>query len=244
MYTFHPFPRLPLELRRSIWEMSVEPRVVVINKTVVNGIAQIYGDYFWSPTRVPSALHACSESRSYLQNSYSKAFKTRTHPHYIWTDFDNDTIWAKPGYLLEIVEEWNSIRQLTIECGNFDRFWHYDMEDVRALNDTGLRTLTIIDMAKPSGKAEDSWWQDWSENLMVEFYYKCNPMPFYTRVIAPSDPRGIEVNTGNYINLYRSNRKAAEAADTDLVDLYESESEDGRERLFEPWEHTESCGCI
>jgi hypothetical protein len=28
MATFHPFPRLPAELRIQIWEMTVEPRVV------------------------------------------------------------------------------------------------------------------------------------------------------------------------------------------------------------------------
>jgi hypothetical protein len=30
MSTFHPFPRLPLELRLAIWEMTVEPREVEV----------------------------------------------------------------------------------------------------------------------------------------------------------------------------------------------------------------------
>jgi hypothetical protein len=32
MFTFHPFPRLPLELRRSIWELSIEPREVAVGR--------------------------------------------------------------------------------------------------------------------------------------------------------------------------------------------------------------------
>lgn len=130
-------------------------------------------------------------------------------PRYIWVNIDIDTIRIAQERLLDIVAEWDSIRRLTFECLDFDSFWDSYVGEVWALESTNLNNLTIIDMGGPSGRVHKHSWQEWTLNLVVEFYYKCNPMPFYTRVVAPTDPNGVKFNTENYISLYCSHRKAA-----------------------------------
>lgn len=79
--TFHPFPRLPAELRSRIWELTVEPRTVdlcvhfyvppkepgvkwadMTTSQVVRGVT----NKLRSPTAVPAQLQTCREAREYL----------------------------------------------------------------------------------------------------------------------------------------------------------------------------------
>ncbi|KAK1778230.1 hypothetical protein QBC45DRAFT_414813 [Copromyces sp. CBS 386.78] len=78
MTTFHPFPRLPPELRLRIWELTVEPRTVdfriadtertmgfrieAINGTP-NNVVQLR-----SSTPPPATLQACREARNHLSS--------------------------------------------------------------------------------------------------------------------------------------------------------------------------------
>ena len=70
MATFHPFPRLPYELRMQIWEMTVEPRVVNVELTRQKPIRQAF--YLTSSTPVPAVLQSCREARNH--GLYRKAF--------------------------------------------------------------------------------------------------------------------------------------------------------------------------
>ncbi|KAK4643737.1 hypothetical protein QC761_405540 [Podospora bellae-mahoneyi] len=93
--TFHPFPRLPSELRARIWELSVEPRIVEVR--VVHhdpSPVKVTDPDSWtdawmkkrlppvrhlrSHTPAPAQLHACSEAREHLSKypngGYQKAF--------------------------------------------------------------------------------------------------------------------------------------------------------------------------
>lgn len=245
MFTFHPFPRLPLELRRHIWEMSMQPREIPIH---------LNRQYCYSPTKTPAILHSCGESRSHLQSIYTKAFKLGSQPRYIWVNFDLDTIRVDQGWLMAIFAEWTSIRHLALGCSDLGWLQEFYMDDVRALRDIGLRTLTFIDTRGPTvngpiSRLDEVWWEPWSSIVMVELYYRCDPMPFYTRVIAPSDPKRIEINSDDYISQYRAYRKALYAADPEhwgesIAYESETESEDGRERWFGEWVHGQSCKCI
>jgi hypothetical protein len=69
MATFHPFPRLPYELRAQIWEMTVEPRVVNVECRWGEATRQIC---LTSSTPVPAVLEACREARNH--GLYQKAF--------------------------------------------------------------------------------------------------------------------------------------------------------------------------
>jgi hypothetical protein len=67
MATFHPFPRLPFELRARIWALTVEPRTVDIS--VPNNYVFVKTALPVSSTPVPAPLQACQESRRELDES-------------------------------------------------------------------------------------------------------------------------------------------------------------------------------
>ncbi len=93
--TFHPFLRLPFELRACIWELTAEPRIVEVR--VVHhdpSPVKVTDPDAWtdawmkkrlppvrhlrSPTPAPAQLQACREAREHLSrhpyNGYQKAF--------------------------------------------------------------------------------------------------------------------------------------------------------------------------
>jgi hypothetical protein len=61
MTTFHPFPRLPLELREQIWKDTVEPRTVDVRR--VRKYNQRNG-HLVSSTPVPAILRSCREAKN------------------------------------------------------------------------------------------------------------------------------------------------------------------------------------
>lgn len=66
MATFHPFPRLPPELRALVWRLTVEPRIVEVYLTALRELPD--SDFplmrLASSTLVPAALQTCREARS------------------------------------------------------------------------------------------------------------------------------------------------------------------------------------
>jgi hypothetical protein len=111
MATFHPFQRLPLELRIEIWELAfIKDRVLKIR-------IRYPSKTFWSPTLIPAVTRACQESRK--RCSYQKAFIVDGSPRYIWANFTNDIIQMLGSTMCGLVEyrhvEMNAIQRLRIE---------------------------------------------------------------------------------------------------------------------------------
>jgi hypothetical protein len=69
--TFHPFPRLPLELQRQIWRCTVEPRTVEVR---VEHWKPDRDPFLISSTPVPGPLQCCRVARDELQRLYQQAF--------------------------------------------------------------------------------------------------------------------------------------------------------------------------
>ncbi|OTA02934.1 hypothetical protein A9Z42_0033520 [Trichoderma parareesei] len=94
--TFHPFPRLPTELRLRIWALAVTLRLVHISAkpTEVVRWKRIAPNDFSSPMAPPAVMHVCRESRQCAP--YQKAFFTMVpgepEHRYIWVDFEQDMI--------------------------------------------------------------------------------------------------------------------------------------------------------
>lgn len=65
MVTFHLFPRLPVELRLQIWEMTVESRIFNIQYCRSSR-------FFFSSTPIPGPLQTCREARN--AELYQRAF--------------------------------------------------------------------------------------------------------------------------------------------------------------------------
>ncbi|KAK3342884.1 hypothetical protein B0H65DRAFT_232789 [Neurospora tetraspora] len=97
--TFHPFPRLPWDIRRIIWEMTVEPRTVAIRLAYgppLNPNSKNYYTSVVSPTPVPATLHTCQEARDlglYQRVSTDSFGCSDPEPYkYFWLNWDTDLI--------------------------------------------------------------------------------------------------------------------------------------------------------
>jgi hypothetical protein len=71
MSTFHPFSRLPYELRVRIWDMTVEPRTIDVEVRRRDHLQNV-GKFLTSSAEVPAVLQVCRESRNY--GLYQRAF--------------------------------------------------------------------------------------------------------------------------------------------------------------------------
>ncbi|KAI1324513.1 hypothetical protein F5Y16DRAFT_304490 [Xylariaceae sp. FL0255] len=91
--TFHPFKRLPIELRFMIWEFScadLKTRTFDGSRGVVPA------------AQVPAVLHACVESRSHLTKKLYTKIPGRIPHHYTWVSFPMDTIVLKFNALIKL----------------------------------------------------------------------------------------------------------------------------------------------
>ncbi|KAG4430867.1 hypothetical protein IFR05_013651 [Cadophora sp. M221] len=134
--TFHPFPRLPKELRIEIWKVhlaALEPRLLRVwckvstepiedSKDPEDGHERyVEGEQHQSsPNPVPALLHTSQESRYEARRHYTRAFSLRNgstvHQRYIWTNFATDTIKIKVGSFLRInKEERKRIQHMSID---------------------------------------------------------------------------------------------------------------------------------
>lgn len=110
MATFHPFPRLPPEIRIQIWESAIVEGRVLRVKELRSRTA------YWSPTPVPAVTRACRESRKYC--SYKKVFIVDGSPRYVWADFKSDVIQMNSACMGELADgqrlEKKQVRHLRI----------------------------------------------------------------------------------------------------------------------------------
>lgn len=103
--TFYPFPRLPLEIQRIIWRLTIKPRIVTIricarvyipiyhSREVIIQRRPPGADYI----RVPAILQANRESRGiglqYYQPAFAEAFwPTNNGPKQLYFNFAIDTL--------------------------------------------------------------------------------------------------------------------------------------------------------
>ncbi|KAM5358271.1 hypothetical protein ACJZ2D_015429 [Fusarium nematophilum] len=127
MATFHPFARLPLELRIRIWAMTVEPRTVEVRfKTEFRTGGTVF--YAMSSTPMPGTLQACQEARNL--GLYRRAFTYGDKPRYIWVNFEMDMISIGDTDLRDIVDEQLDIRRLRFERENNEWFFHFESKEL------------------------------------------------------------------------------------------------------------------
>ncbi|KAI1127409.1 hypothetical protein F5Y10DRAFT_242719 [Nemania abortiva] len=244
MSTFHPFPKLPLEIRQQIWEMSVEPREVA----VVSYLTRRWR----SPA--PSLLHACSEARLHLQRQYTKvfglsAFERQHMPDpliYTWVNPNSDTVYCDQDRLEQVISELPFVRWLVIEM--LDPYsWSY--RQCILLRDMGktLENVTLLHPPPPfePGRFDSQWWAEWDD--WMEFcYFTCDPVPFYTRIIWPEFPEAGEINPDNYLKIERDWRREQWSANPDE---WGTVSDDDDDRMSAPgrfrtdWRHVPGCNC-
>jgi hypothetical protein len=92
MSTFHPFSRLPYELRAQIWEMTIEPRIVDVH---IKQIEQEPYRRLVSSTPVPATLQSCKEARNhgmYKRSFYELDGSAQNDRRYVWLDLSVDLV--------------------------------------------------------------------------------------------------------------------------------------------------------
>ncbi|KAJ4858360.1 hypothetical protein T069G_06627 [Trichoderma breve] len=101
--TFHPFSRLPTELRLKIWQLSLpSPRLVSVQCGVdISAFARPPPDSpeytgCTSPTRIPVSLQVCTESRAEALKSYQPSLGFFRGDGLVYFNYDIDILYFGP----------------------------------------------------------------------------------------------------------------------------------------------------
>ncbi|RFU78378.1 hypothetical protein TARUN_3900 [Trichoderma arundinaceum] len=125
MSTFHPFPRLPLELRARIWGLTAHPRLVHVR--VKKHESRPFGVVcVTSPTPPPPVMQVCQESREY--GPYRRAFTIGSEARYLWVNFESDMISLGDINLDDLESHQSDIQRLRFTVGSdesYDAFCYH-----------------------------------------------------------------------------------------------------------------------
>ncbi|KAH7419628.1 hypothetical protein BKA64DRAFT_21989 [Cadophora sp. MPI-SDFR-AT-0126] len=144
--TFHPFLRVPKEIRLQIWRAHLTffgSRTVTIRSDCLNDCERPL-QYFRSSDPVPSVLHVCHEFRLEALSFYVPAFTNGSSPRFTWINFYHDTINLHDEDLCKVrALDKSCIRQLIIDTGS-PMYFHGDClgEFEPMVNLTKLRIIS------------------------------------------------------------------------------------------------------
>ncbi|KAK7966303.1 uncharacterized protein PG986_000580 [Apiospora aurea] len=200
MSQFHPFPRLPPELRQQIWQLSLEPRELIIRSNNLSQTAL--------QAKPPAQLHACHESRAYLAGRlYVQAFRTKQNANlYDWVNFDADIIYAN-SFSLGRLSDQKLARTQRLVLAGVDSFFflnqHYDELRRRM---PALRDATVLSRGL-DGVLEETWLDGWAQGFFKLYHNeKEGAVSIYLRTLAPHDRKAwtaAELNPDNYYEQWR-----------------------------------------
>lgn len=108
--SFELFPKLPTEIRLKIWKLALPgPRIVKVRPCSVKFMEELAaGDMtkhtFVSPTKAPSILFVCGESRKEAMKTYQLSFGSEHHniPSTVYFNFDLDMLYFPCDYGKEL----------------------------------------------------------------------------------------------------------------------------------------------
>ncbi|KAJ4986598.1 hypothetical protein SVAN01_07907 [Stagonosporopsis vannaccii] len=231
MREFCPFSRLPLELRKRVWELAMEPREVAVGLNLARR----------PRTAPPSILHASSEARTHLQGFYDVCFGGRTPEKYSLVNFNLDTVYCSMVELVRCDRELPRIRRLIVECVDAELFFYkYGRPLYQA---AALDTVTILHYGHDA--VYDTWWREW-DGIMQEWYYRDDPVTFTAKIISPDDPNSIEISPDNYLKIERDWRRKNGPTPEEDPDYQVSDSDDDVDapwRFRQGYRHVEACDC-
>ncbi|KAL7944149.1 hypothetical protein V8C42DRAFT_327835 [Trichoderma barbatum] len=146
MSTFHPFLRLPIELRLRIWGLTAFPRIVRANQHRGRRgitVGELEVQCMTTSTPCPAVTQVCHESRQHAP--YQRAYTNGYEPRYIWINFETDMICVSDAadmYKLEHHEQ--DIQRLRFSIDNewtFDWFFYWGHKGIDKF--TNLKELHV-----------------------------------------------------------------------------------------------------
>ncbi|KAK1489229.1 uncharacterized protein CCOS01_05235 [Colletotrichum costaricense] len=75
-----------------------------------------------------------------------------------------------------------------------------------------LETVTILHLESPE-RIDENWWAGW-DDMMAGYYFRDDPVAFYTRILDPKYPP-YEINPENYLKVERAHRRRLVAEQPD-----------------------------
>ncbi|KAI1406265.1 hypothetical protein F4819DRAFT_241646 [Hypoxylon fuscum] len=172
MSTFHPFPRLPAELRVCIWAFAVEPRVVEVRVVPENPLKV---QRLVSPTPVPAILQTCQEAR-YLglyKQAFSEVTATKVNAvagaesRYVWLNLDIDMVSIGKTLFRAFAPVALSIKRLRFERENSNEsFYHFEVRELRDwVNTEEIHVVCEDGIGAWHGASREHSWPCALENL-------------------------------------------------------------------------------
>ncbi|RYP50302.1 hypothetical protein DL768_004155 [Monosporascus sp. mg162] len=178
MTTFHPFPRLPPELRARIWELTIEPRTVevrIVHKDPIvppDALSENRRSvsHMVSLTPVPATLQACQEARN--QGLYQQAFSEIAGSddvgrRYIWLNLEIDMISIGTTAFSHFTPVAPIIKRLKFER-EISNEYYYHWESEALLDFVNVKEIHVVcadGMRAWHGTSEEHYWPCGRENL-------------------------------------------------------------------------------
>jgi hypothetical protein len=172
MATFHPFPRLPAELRAQIWQMTVEPRFKTKRE-----LGRRPFSVLTSSTYVPAPLQTCQEARNarLYQRCFSDLAIRYGYPEdaerrYIWLNLDIDMVSIGNTDLGAFRPSAHLIKRLRFTRDNTDEDWCRGLECDELQHFTNVSEIHVVlcengDFENWHGASDDYIWNCGAENV-------------------------------------------------------------------------------
>jgi len=204
MATFHPFPRLPAELRTRIWEMSVSPRIVVLHVDNYPGLHPTPRPLrLRSSTPVPAALQACHEARHHLEQfcGYQRVClsnqgvdllvvgdsddkKPERRRQYVWVNLEMDMIDIEDSNMEHFQPVGRLVRRLRLERSIADDyFYHKEKYMLREVfpNVVEIHMVCSDSIETWEGESAQEYWPCARENIyFLDNEPQCEERPMGT----------------------------------------------------------------
>lgn len=131
--TFHPFKRLPIELRFMIWRLTLEPRVVEVEHGWRIGNSRNEDeDCYYSRINLPIALNVCHDSRDAIIPLYPLCFAADSSRPMIRFNFSLDTLYIDDTfgeYVFDFLENLKPIEMARLKLIAISDKVGYDLHD-------------------------------------------------------------------------------------------------------------------
>ena len=141
LHEFTVFQKLPIEIRQTIWKLTLKPRTIELWHDTTRG--------YWSTVKIPTALRVNTDSRNAVGFLYPLCFGSILHEPRIVFNFSMDTLYFNCGMWTEIPHFLTSLKDFELTQIQTIAVDH-DIDTVREWDETGFNEYNNMDCLKKS----------------------------------------------------------------------------------------------